>query len=284
MYSRYPALLSPIRYLSALGRTLTRGARHGASDNDSDAARHFFRYFSVHIAVSDYERRLAFLTRHQVYCEELKYLPKFPNRLEQDEFDGYAIHFVIRHRSSGACAGTVRLVLPRLVSEQLPVERFCKKGMTNPGLNPEQFKRQEIVEISRLAVPQRFRQRNHDSDHWMAIGEQSQSVQKQDHRQFPYLALALHFFAITAANFYQIPHGYVAMSDAIARHFSLNGLKLTPLGKPIDYFGSRRVYHFNPCEVLADLPTEWQQFNEVILGELEQLPPSEHRLSLRKKA
>src|SRR5882757_918128 len=55
-----------------------------------------------------------FRIRHQVYCLENNFLPisgELGGR-EIDEYDSRARHGLLRFRKTGACLGTVRLVLP----------------------------------------------------------------------------------------------------------------------------------------------------------------------------
>src|SRR6185436_17219869 len=89
----------------------------------------YWRTFGVVPATTDELRAQVFRLRHEVYCAENRFFDplRYPDGLERDAFDDYALHWLLMHRQSGEAVGTLRLLLPRedrpLVSFEL--QRSC---------------------------------------------------------------------------------------------------------------------------------------------------------------
>ena len=131
---------------------------------------HFSTYLTPRIADDDNLRNEVYKIRHNVYCEELGFEPIKKSGLELDEFDAFSMHCLIQHVSSKNYAGTVRIVRPTKPEQQLPIEKYCLNSITHDELNPANFAREDVCEVSRLAVPKAFRRRNMDSHDGAAVG------------------------------------------------------------------------------------------------------------------
>lgn len=118
---------------------------------------HFAHFFRASLAHSPAQKQDTFRLRHKVYCEELQYEPERENGLEQDNYDQRAIHCAISRLSTEELAGTVRLITTDNANELLPVERYCAETLQHASLTPQHFDRNQICEISRLAVPAEIR-------------------------------------------------------------------------------------------------------------------------------
>ena len=120
----------------------------------------FQQYFVAELATTEEQKRESYRVRYRVYCEEFEYEPakNCPGRLEIDEFDAHSFHCLIRHRTSGRTAGCVRLVTPdnKIAT---PIEKYCLDSIKPAYRDILQGKRQEVCEISRLAVDGEFRRR-----------------------------------------------------------------------------------------------------------------------------
>ncbi len=169
---------------------------------------HFSSYFDPIIAASEAQRKEVFKVRHEVYCEELKFEPLKESRLEFDEFDSYSIHCLLQQRNSKHSAGVV--------------------SITRKDLDPSQFKREHICEISRLAIPKSFRRRSLDKFNGAGVGAINQ-----------YLAAA----ALTIEE--GIRHTYVMMEPRLARSMRFVGIKFDQIGPVIEYHGKRAPYYIN---------------------------------------
>ncbi|MGH8567684.1 MAG: GNAT family N-acyltransferase, partial [Gammaproteobacteria bacterium] len=95
-------------------------------DRDLDLLTHFRKYFEILRADTPDLLEEAFRLRYEVYCGE-GCLPGFdpldyPDGLERDiyDYEHRSVHCLLRHRSTGSNAGTVRLVLADPVQPDAP--------------------------------------------------------------------------------------------------------------------------------------------------------------------
>lgn len=213
----------------------------------SSIAKHFSTYLSPVIAQSDALRSEVFGIRHNVYCEELKFEPANPQKQEKDEVDDFSIHCLIQHRPSATYAGTVRIVRPRTDEQQLPLEKYCLHSITNDALNPKHFRREQICEISRLAVPEQFRRRQSDKFQGAATGViNQQTYSETELRCFPFIAIGLYLSAASCILKLGIDHTFVMMEPRLARSLRFVGITFEQLGPAVDYHGLRAPYYINP--------------------------------------
>ena len=161
------------RVKSIVGRDSKLGKALGGLEKLQEAkfiSKHFSEFLEPVVAQSENTRTESFNIRHKVYCEELEFEPLKNNCLETDEFDKFSSPCLIRHKVSGHYAGTVRLVRPQIENQLLPIEKYCINSITHETLNPRNFARKDICEISRLAVPLEFRKRQMDRFSGAATG------------------------------------------------------------------------------------------------------------------
>ena len=73
--------------MTALRKVETEVQKASLADN-------FKQFFDVDFAVSREQKNAVYGVRYRVYCEEHKYEPadRFPNHMEQDEFDEKSLH------------------------------------------------------------------------------------------------------------------------------------------------------------------------------------------------
>lgn len=215
---------------------------------------HFSSYLEPVIAADDELKKQVYMIRHNVYCEELGFEPVKENKLEMDDFDAFSQYCLIHHRNSEQYAGTVRLVTPSKEDEVLPIEKYCLDSITNKELCPSNFKRSEICEISRLAVPKQFRRRQMDNFDGAATGViNTQTYSDTELRCFPFIAVGLYFTAASLAMKLGIKHAYVMMEPRLARSMRFVGIKFDQIGPVIDYHGRRAPYYINQPLLLKNL-------------------------------
>ena len=162
----------------------------------------FQRYFDVEFAVSPRQKAAVYGVRYNVYCEEQQYesADRFPNRQERDEFDEKSLHVLITHKSSGIHAGCVRLVSTggRRETDILPLEKHCPDSVAPDFFRAQELQRENICEISRLAVDRRFRRRPGAPDPQSNDAQEGALTFSEDEvRTFPLIATA-GFLAATA--------------------------------------------------------------------------------------
>ena len=207
---------------------------------------HFSSYFDPIIAASEAQRKEVFRVRHEVYCEELSFEPLKESRLEFDEFDSYSVHCLLQQRNSKHSAGVVRMVRPVRSEQVLPIEKYCLDSITRKDLDPSQFRREDICEISRLAIPKSFRRRSLDKFNGAGVGAINQrSYSEIEVRCFPFISVGLYLAAAALTIEEDIQHTYVMMEPRLARSMRFVGIKFDQIGPVVEYHGKRAPYYIN---------------------------------------
>ncbi|MEW9798961.1 PEP-CTERM/exosortase system-associated acyltransferase [Alteromonas sp. CYL-A6] len=233
-------------------------------------SQHFSSYLTPVLAENDALRSEAYRIRHNVYCEELNFEPVREDQQEKDDFDAYSLHSLIRHAGTGAYAGTVRVVRPQEPGQLLPIEKYCLNSITDKELNPSNFDRNDVCEVSRLAVPKDFRRRQADQFQGAATGVINQATYSETElRCFPFIAIGLYFSAAALIVNRNIAHSYVMMEPRLARSMSFVGIKFKQLGPVVDYHGKRAPYYINPSLLYANLSPSFRLMLERIEEALE---------------
>jgi hypothetical protein len=98
--------------------------------------------------------------RYRVYCEEFGYEPAeaFPDKREMDDFDSHSMHCLVTHKRSKRAASCVRMICAS-DEHMLPIEHFCRENIYVEYMDSLTDDRDELCEISRLAVDAAFRHR-----------------------------------------------------------------------------------------------------------------------------
>jgi N-acyl amino acid synthase of PEP-CTERM/exosortase system len=240
-----------------------------ASKDASAIASHFSQFLRVELANSTALKSEVFNVRHQVYCEELHFEDERTNRLEQDDYDAHSFHSLIRHITSGKVAGTVRLITSEQDEQLLPIEAHCMHAITDLEIRPSAFPRNEICEISRLAVPETFRRRKFDQFQGAATGVINEVFfSERELRCFPYIAICLYLSAALMALHNNKRHVFVMMEPRLARSLTFVGIVFKQLGAPIDYHGKRAAYYINPEMFRQNLSVGYIELLESIEREL----------------
>lgn len=212
--------------------------------------RHFSQYLSPIVARTTEQKEAVFNIRHAVYCEELQYEPVREDRQEKDEFDSYSSFCIINHKRTNTYAGTVRMVTPKEEDQLLPIEKYCLNTISHETLSPINFRRDEICEISRLAVPAEFRRRKSDRFEGAATGGMPATIYtEKEKRCFPLIAIGLYFAAAGLSHTSKRPHVFVMMEPRLARGMSYVGIKFQQIGPIVEYHGKRAPYYIDRNEL-----------------------------------
>ena len=127
-------------------------------------------------------------------------------------------------------------------------------AITNEELHPKNFNRNEICEISRLAVKADFRRRKTDQFKGSGTGViQETSYSEVELRCFPFIAVGLYFSAASVILQNNIKHTYVMMEPRLARSLRFIGIKFDQLGPVVDYHGQRAPFYINPSLFYSSL-------------------------------
>ncbi|NMG46768.1 PEP-CTERM/exosortase system-associated acyltransferase [Azoarcus communis] len=200
----------------------------------------FRKYFEVVPATDEPLRHAVYGIRHEVYCEELKFEPERPNRMETDEFDRHSLHCLIRgSQAPHTLVGCTRLVLtnPDDPVAPLPFERTCEHTIDRKLIDPAKLPRDRIAEVSRLAVRASYRRRKGDDRAPVAIS--NEDFGEGDRPRFPYIPIGLYLGAVALAARSGIETLFVLTEPRLASHFGKLGVDIKQIGGPVEHRGTR---------------------------------------------
>lgn len=228
----------------------------------------FYRYFEVQSANTPDLLREAMSLRYQVYCVERAYADHklYQDGLEKDEFDHISVQSVLRHLESREVAATVRLIRPsaEIESGLLPMELHCQ-------IDPEfrskisDIPREQIGEISRLAVSKQFRRRlGEEKTTQGAIESSTLHQQHLDDRRsiMPLITLGLFQAIVTMSSEQDITFWIAVMEPQLLRLLRGFGVAFVQVGPTTNYHGKRIPCVGRISQVLAGVrlsrPDVWE--------------------------
>lgn len=200
----------------------------------------FRKYFEIVPATDGSLRNDVFRIRHEVYCEELKFEPERPNRLESDLFDPHSLHCLIRTSNApNHLVGCTRLVManPDDPMAPLPFEQTCAHTLNRALIDPLKLPRDRIAEVSRLAVRAPYRRRRGDDNTPMAISDEDFGT--GDRPRFPYIPIGLYLGAVALAARSGVDTLFVLTEPRLASHFGKLGVDIKQIGGPVEHRGIR---------------------------------------------
>ncbi|AWL11669.1 hypothetical protein HMF8227_01188 [Saliniradius amylolyticus] len=222
-------------------------------------SRHFSQYLKPQLAISDELKDESYRIRHNVYCDELHFEPQRQSGMETDEFEPQSVHCLIEHWPKHRFAGTVRVVRSHSSQELLPLEKFCSDTLEQATLKPSQFHRDEVCEISRLAVPASYRRRTMDQYKGAETGVINEDTYSETElRCFPFIAVGLYLAAASVMVNLGIRHCFVMMEPRLARSMNFVGIRFQQVGPVTEYHGKRAPYYIEPEQGLDELNTGFQ--------------------------
>ena len=231
----------------------------------------FRKYFEIAPAVSPELRNDVFRIRHEVYCEELKFEPERPDRLETDEYDPHSLHCLIRTANTpNHLVGCTRLVLakPDDPLAPLPFERTCMHTLDRSIIDPQRLPRDRIAEVSRLAVRGVYRRRKGDDKAPVAISDEDFGT--GDQPRFPYIPIGLYLGAVALAARSGIDTLFVLPEPRLASHFAKLGVDIVQIGGPVEHRGLRVPSMMHVPTIIKDMRFLVKPIWRVIQEEIEQ--------------
>ena len=217
--------------------------------------------FRFKLALTEEERRKAYRLRHRVYCEELEYEEPADAGLEFDRHDEYSLHCLIEHRRSGEVAGCMRLVLPAddepSRDRRLPLQSYANQSLTHALLHPATLSRDEICEVSRLAIAPPFRRKSVASELEESLQADLGQFTADERRTFPIIVVGLFLATYALVGLTQRRHVFAMMEPRLPRLLSRSGFHFTRVGDAIDFHGKRSAFYIDlhkaEKEIHADL-------------------------------
>jgi len=220
----------------------------------NNISQHFLSFFTPVLAQTEDEVNAAFKVRHNVFCEELKLFKIEDTAFEKDGYDEYAKQCVIKHQRTQSYAGTVRMIMPSSSEQTLPIEKIALAHITQTQYLPSNFNRDEVCEISRIAIDKSFRRRNldkYDGAATAVINEETYS--EIELRCFPLLAVGLYMATAAVCISQGKKHAYFMVEPRLAKSMSYIGIKLVKIGNEFEYVGTRAPYYINNEDFVAHL-------------------------------
>jgi len=193
--------------------------------------------FQVLAAVSDTLRNEVFRIRHQVYCEDLQFEPHRPDRYENDQYDAHSLHLLLRHigtREYIACARVIR-ANPDNPESPLPFELVCGDTLHLGLVGARLAQRQDIGEVSRLAVIGKYRRRKGESSRPYGLGESDFGGQAQS--RFPYILIGMYLGVMAISVLHHIKTLFVLTEPRLRQHFARLGIGIQQAGEPVAHRG-----------------------------------------------
>jgi N-acyl amino acid synthase of PEP-CTERM/exosortase system len=207
------------------------------------------RYFEILRADTPALLEEVFRLRYQVYCVEGAVsgfeTADYPDGLERDVYDARSLHCLLRHRPTGAYAGTLRLVCADAarVDAPFPLEVVSGRQMECEYLSSAGQSRQRIAECSRFILARQFRSRRGEQQWADGLGEVTDFNESIDERRAPTHPILGLMKAGTMMSWEQgIRYWYAGMEPRMDRRLRQFGLVLEPVSPLIDYFGPCRVH------------------------------------------
>jgi N-acyl amino acid synthase of PEP-CTERM/exosortase system len=238
----------------------------------------FQRYFEVAPALTDELKNEVFQIRHRVYCEELGFEPVRPDRREKDEYDSHSVHLLIRSVVEEGYIGCARLVLARPGDPYypLPFERACGSTLDRNLVDPTRVPRSAVAEVSRLAIVNKFRRRRDEARTADAVAQMSFGTEERP--RFPYIQVGLYLGIVALARRFDIDTLFLLTEPRLATHFSKLGLKVRPVGAPIEHRGTRVPAMLNVKEIVSGLKFFVRPLFKEIVREIDTAFPKQRTL------
>ena len=217
----------------------------------------FNKYFDIKLADTPELLREVYALRQQVYCIENQYEPlPTDDAGERDDYDSRAKHSIVRHRSLGIAAATVRLVLPSArLTEPLPIWEHSAANMSAHADLLREIPTASTAEISLFAVSKHFKRRLGEAQSVAGVASDLATYsadQLMGGRLIPHITLGLFTAIVRMSAQNDITHWYAVMEPALLRLLSRFGIVFRPIGGIVTYHGERQ-----PCFASVD---------EILLG------------------
>lgn len=185
--------------------------------------------------------------RYEVYCQECGFLPAsdYPDGLEIDEFDEHSVHFAAF--ADGDVIGTCRLVMNS--EHGYPLNGHCKEI----SVNESELPKDDLVEVSRLALRKSFRRRKEDDIYAVEsclkkskggiLPENPDDMTDQERKRHkPVVILGLYKAMYHETRRVGFTHWYAAMEKKLWYHLKTFNFTFQEIGPQVDYYGPVTPY------------------------------------------
>ena len=228
----------------------------------------FKQYFEIIPAFSNTLKEEVYRIRHQVYCEDLEFESIRPDRREIDEHDINSLHLLIRSVKTGEFAGCTRIVRNRPGDPQykLPFENTCAAVLDRSIVDPTKLPRDNIAEISRLAVVTGYRRRKGEGSSPISISNEDFGTRTQF--RFPFIPIGLYLATTELARLNGIDTVFILTEERLANHFSKLGSSHKYIGSPIEHHGLRIPSMMSVSETIKGMRSNLRSLYDVIAEDI----------------
>jgi N-acyl amino acid synthase of PEP-CTERM/exosortase system len=243
---------------------------HGS---DSDFAQSYMQYFDIVRADTSALLDEAYRIRYQVYCVENPFenAAQHSDARERDVDDDRSVHALLRHRATGAFAGTVRVILPDNGALQRPLPVHHLLGQQSR----EYLKRiawRTTAEISRFAVSKQFRRRRNEERYADVLTPGTVPTSREERHVVPYITFGLIRAVLEICRENRIASICAVMEPALIRILSRFGVEFTPVGDMMEHHGLRQ-----PCVARLDDVVERNRKDATLLWQYTAIPEPQPR-------
>jgi len=235
-------------------------------------AKNFNQYFRIIFADTKELRQAAFKIRYGVYSDELGWEPENRLGMETDDFDNYAYHCLLEHKSTGVYSGCVRLVIPpiKVPTLALPFEANCLHSARKETLDSTKLVRGSFGEISRLAVLASFRRRKKEKNTPFVLNNVDPDIvyTVDEQRSFPNIAMGLYIASVALADICNHVGSFVMMEPRLNQRLRLFGLPFDQIGDEVDYHGTRALFFLARDNFCSKLKPELKELYKLIYDDL----------------
>lgn len=206
----------------------------------------FNSVFNVELAKSPEAINEVFEVRYQVYCIDRPFEDpnSFVDQREHDAYDPRSAHALIRHRITRDPVAAVRLVMAGDSPEQadFPMEEPCIHKMDQAARDAfAGAPREQIAEISRMAVSREFRRRLSEVRTTSGMSESVTYCDSESgKRAMPYISLGLFAAILQMSVEHGITHWMAVMEPSQLRLLKRFGVEFDHVGPVLEYHGLRR--------------------------------------------
>ena len=220
--------------------------------------------FTAQKVTDEKELTEIFKLRYKIYVDEWEFEKpeKHPDGIETDEYDKNSVHFAAKD-DTGELIGTVRLIVNP--PGKFPIEKYCQIE-----LKGNEIRRENLAEISRLAITRSYRKRAEDKyvfgpdEERRSIGSFERYTHKvhykrlddvykhnvlkkkrflqHDRRKRPEIIISLYKALYYESKEREITHWYAVMTKGLDALLRKLGINFQPIGEPVDYHGIRTPY------------------------------------------
>lgn len=242
-----------------------------------DLGEGFKKYFEVVPALTPELKDETFRIRHSVYCDDLKFEAVRDDGREMDSYDAQSLHCLLRNVNDGEFVACARLILtlPDDPFKSLPFEDRCQDTLDKTVVDPGRLPRQEIAEVSRMAVIRKYRRRAGEEQRVAGISDDSYGGAKRP--RFPYIPVGLYLGIIEIAMRHGIDTLFVLTEPRLTAHFSKLGVNVTQIGGAVEHRGQRIPAMMNCRAIVDGLSAVMRPLYQVIAADVQRWMGGESR-------